>query len=158
MTAKGAITTTDVHEILEFAGEVAVDDARAQEIADEVNTAAAAAMLAAATLEGRQIAERVTHAAVVAGRHVRDYLVDNGCRASHGTSSVVGYVVRETIDEGVMLTRTDVGNGLACGYDVGAFVGATSYAEAVTRAQEYRGRGRRGYAVVDWLYACGHRS
>lgn len=78
---------------------------------------------------------------------------------AHGTGTLAGYVVRETIRNGTVLwhgTVDDKGHFALCGYDVAVIDGARRYAEALDIMHSYRAGD--GYAVIDNIYTCGCRS
>lgn len=73
---------------------------------------------------------------------------------SHSISDYVGYTVRRTKINGVVLENKDG----SVGHDVAVFSGANRYAEALALAAMYRTRDYHNYAVIDCLYGCGCRS
>lgn len=158
-----ALSTADVHTIYAEVGMPPVDDETAARAANTANTLAARRILADPTVESRLAAEAVCRAVLADGRPVEEYVVapigPGVC--THSTRTVVGYVLRETIDaNGRMLTRRGeyaARRGTPVGYDIGVFVDPVQgFDMAHARAGEYRGRGRT--VLVDWLFACGHRS
>ncbi|HKT02000.1 MAG TPA: hypothetical protein VJT31_20935 [Rugosimonospora sp.] len=99
---------------------------------------------------------------LVAGRRLREYrpLRANG-HHPHGLAAIVGYVVRETVRDGVVLWHGEH-TGPAdvhefCGYDVAAVEGSDRYGDTFPTRDQYRSQ-PGSYAVVDSLYACGCRS
>lgn len=107
---------------------------------------------------------------VIAGRPLAEYerfgpdIDTKGSRClSHTTDMIVGYVVRETVRDGKQLHRgepNERGIYPACGYDVFAVESTPTdgrYDRTFPIRDAYR-RAKGGYAVVDSLYSCGHRS
>ncbi len=86
-------------------------------------------------------------------RTVAGFVPLNGSsRHDHSaTTGIIGYVVRETIREGVVLRE-----GNHVGVDVRLVLGGPRYADALVIRDGYRDT-RSGYAVVDNLYGCGCR-
>jgi len=104
----------------------------------------------------------VTTDTVVAGRNLADYKpIRTYPGHSHSTDMIVGYVVRETIRDGVVLWHGErIGPGDMhefCGYDVAVVEGACRYGDTFETRDSYR-KQPGGYAVVDHLYSCGCRS
>lgn len=102
-------------------------------------------------------------ATVIDGIHVRDF-VSSELRPRHRchtTDSIVGYVVRETMRNGTLLTRGEPdarGAYPVCGYDVFAVSGGGNYVATFPVRDSYRTADGENWAVVDSLYACGCRS
>lgn len=90
---------------------------------------------------------------VIAGRHLADYrpMVFAADHDHSTTTGIVGYAVRHTIEDGVVIS-----DGQRVGRDIAAIAGAHRYAETFPLRDAYRTPGR--YAVVDNLYGCGCRS
>ena len=102
---------------------------------------------------------------VIAGRKLADYrTLDQDCesyvRCRHRfPDCLVGYVVRETIRDGEVLWHGPVGarGHRECGYDVFVVEGGCRYGDTFEVRDAHRAK-PGGHAVVDHLYACGHRS
>lgn len=99
---------------------------------------------------------------IIAGRKVADYQkIRTYPGHSHTTDMIVGYVVRETIRDGVVLWHGEhIGPSDMhefYGYDVHVVEGACRYGDTFETRDAYR-RQPGGYAVVDTLYSCGCRS
>ena len=73
---------------------------------------------------------------------------------AHSLDDIVGYVVRQTFDNGLPLFDS---SRALCGFDVASIDGANRFGDALEIAYAFR-RVPGSYAVVDNVYACGHRS
>ncbi len=83
--------------------------------------------------------------------------IDAFCHAPDKQRSTVrGFAVRRTVEDGVQLWHGFAYHG-PCGYDVAAF-GRPSQRRNAEQAAEPLRLDRNNWAVVDELYACGHRS
>ncbi|TAK89306.1 MAG: hypothetical protein EPO06_11605 [Burkholderiaceae bacterium] len=103
--------------------------------------------------------ETTVHGTVIDGRDVGQYEpMGQGPGHSHSLYNVVGYAVRRTVADGVVLWRGE-GPDAVCGYDTAAYAGSASYGLALADARRYRVTGNpgRSWAVVDMLYGCGCR-
>jgi hypothetical protein len=105
---------------------------------------------------------------VIAGRKLADFLTceqdyPNYARCQHGTGQIAGYVVRETIRNHKVLWHGPIDEygdpvgSKECGYDVFVVEGGCNYSDTFPVRDAYR-RTPGGWAVVDHLYTCGHRS
>lgn len=82
----------------------------------------------------------------VAGRPIDQYRALSSGHL-HPLEAIVGYVVRQSVRDGVILPE---------GVDLAVFEGDTFYGSALETA--CASRDQRDYAVVDRLYRCGCRS
>jgi hypothetical protein len=78
--------------------------------------------------------------------------LNSSSRHDHSTTTgIIGYVVRETIRDGVVLRERN-----HVGFDVHLVLGGPNYGDTFAIRDGYRNV-RGGYAVVDNLYGCGCR-
>jgi hypothetical protein len=79
-------------------------------------------------------------------------MCDTGDPNAHTLSEIIGYVVRMTVVNFEML---EARNGKV-GYDI-AVIPGNRYADAVRISREAREAQTGNWALIDNLYACGHR-
>lgn len=100
----------------------------------------------------------------VAGRRLTDYrplaFLPDGCPASaHADDQIVGWVVRRTVIDGVLLNHhTLTGRLCPVGFDAAVRPGGLYMYRHVRKEFDHLMVDRNNWARIDRLFACGHRT